>query len=105
MRFLRRTPKARKGVDVDPVQLVVIQFLIRFQAGPLDDLFREVSNVRPDVPREMFDTAMADAVAQDILDYRFDADTGKTLMVLTATGRRLKGRLPATTRSRLRVYL
>lgn len=96
--------RPRRVVSIDPVQLDVVHFLLRFGAGTMDDLFEEASSART-LPREMFDTAMADAAAQDIVDYRFDPEAGTTSLVLTDMGRRLQGKLPESTRSRLDVYL
>lgn len=101
-RFWERRQK--RVVSIDPVQLDAVHFLLRFDAAKMDDLYEEVSSDRT-LPREMFDTAMADAVAQDIMDYRFDPDSGTTSLVLTDLGRGLRGKVPETSRSRLNVYL
>jgi hypothetical protein len=102
VRLFRRRPPIE--VNVDPVQLVALHFLLRFGSAPLDPLYNEVSSTRP-VDREVFTAAMADLAAQDVLDYRFDPASGTTSLVITPLGDRLRGRLPATSKSRIAYYL
>jgi hypothetical protein len=98
----RRQPRVR--VDVDPVQLIALHFLLRFGSALPDTLFAEVFETRA-TPREMFDAAMAALVANGLAEYRFDPADATTALVLTALGQRLKGKLPAESRSTLALYL
>lgn len=102
MRLFRRRPRVQ--IDIDPVQLASLNFLLRFQSAPIEEVWREVNGARP-VDREGFSAAIAGIAAQDLVDYRFQIGTGETLLALTALGARLKGRLPASSGSRLAIYL
>jgi hypothetical protein len=96
--------RARRAVDVDPVQLVALNYLHTVGAAPVEDVFGEAQAWRA-VPREVFDASIAGAAAQDLLAYRYQPDGDRTLLVLTEFGSRLKGKLPSTSASTLRIYL
>ncbi|MBI2766439.1 MAG: hypothetical protein HYX53_11095 [Chloroflexi bacterium] len=94
----------RVRVDVDPVQLIALRFLLRFGPALPDTLFAEVFETRA-TPREMFDAAIASLVAAGLAEHRFDPADATTALVLTPLGQRLKGKLPAESCSTIAVYL
>ena len=99
---LRRAP--RRSVDIDPVQLTVLHALLKRGPMPLRVLYAEVILERT-LPREMFDSAMADLVRQEVAAAGFIEETGAPGLLLTPFGKRLKGKLPRESGAALRVYL
>jgi hypothetical protein len=102
VRLFRRRPRVE--VNVDPVQLAALHFLLRFGPSAIDSVYDEVRTARP-VEREVFTAAMADLAAQDVVDYRFQPEDGQTLLALTPLGHRLKNHLPQTSTSRIALYV
>ncbi len=96
--------REQRTVTVDPVQIAALHFLLRFGAATQDTLYQEIRGIHG-INEEMFTTAMADLVAQDIADYRYNPENGETALVLTSLGLRLRRRLPEHSRSRLAIYL
>ncbi|OAI38553.1 hypothetical protein AYO38_09505 [bacterium SCGC AG-212-C10] len=91
-------------IDVDPAQVTVVRFLLRFGPAPQDRLYSEVA-VTSGLDRGTFMLSLADLVSKTVIEPRFQPEDGETWFVLTALGRRLKGKLPQSTRSSLSVYL
>ncbi len=98
----RRHP--RRTVDIDPVQLQVLHALLRRGPLPLHVLYDEATLERA-LPRDMFDSAMADLIRQEVAAAGFIEETGAPVLLLTPLGRKLKRKLPGESRAALRVYL
>ena len=104
MRFPWRAAKDRHTVNLDPVQLLVVHALLRRGPAPLSVLWSE-AEVANSLPREMFDSAMADLVRQEVAAAGFLEENGAPVLLLTPLGKRLKGKIPLESRSAMAIYL
>jgi hypothetical protein len=104
MRLPRWPRRPRVTVNLDPVQLIVVNALLRKGPAPLSVLWAEVEMARP-LPREMFNTAMADLVRQEVAVAGAMVEGGAPVLSLTPLGRRLRGKVPRESRAALAIYL
>lgn len=98
----RRPP--RRQISLDPVQVAVVRFLLRFKAAPLARIEAEVANDWA-VSSADFARAIGGLVEQEVVTQAFGAEDLKPFAAITPLGRRLRGRLPRETRSSVTVYL
>jgi hypothetical protein len=91
-------------VDIDPAQLVAIRFLLRYKAAPRGKLYDEVSGTLG-LDEETFMMSLADLASKGVLEPRFQPDESETWFVLTPLGKRLRGKLPQSSRSSLAIYV
>lgn len=104
---MRRWPFRRREpvrVDIDPVQLVVVNFLLRYKAAPQDTIHDEVHGTLG-TQREPFVLALAGLASQGLIEPRYQPESGETWFVLSPLGRRLRGKVPRSSRSALAVFL
>lgn len=96
--------RERTRVDIDPAQLVAIRFLLRYKAAPQGKLYQEVSGTLG-LDEGTFLLSLADLASKGVLEPRFQPDDAETWFVLTPLGKRLRGKIPRTTRSSLAIYV
>ncbi len=102
MRWFRR--KQPREVNIDPVQLAVLHFILKKGPTPLSVLFAEVERGRI-LPRSMFETSMADLVEQGVATAGTLEETGEPVLIAAPLGKRLKSKLPRTSTSRITFYV
>lgn len=95
--------RERVRVDLDPAQLVMVRFLLRYKAVPESKLFAEVTGT-VGLDRGAFLVALGELASRGVIDPRFQPDDGETWFVLTKLGTRLRGKIPRESRSGLAVY-
>jgi hypothetical protein len=91
-------------VDIDPAQLVAIRFLLRYKAAPESKLYDEVTGTIG-LDRATVLLSLADLASKGVLEPRFQPDQSETWFVLTPLGKRLRGKIPRSTRSSLAIYV
>jgi len=96
--------RQRTRVDIDPAQLVAIRFLLRYKAAPESKLYDEVTGTIG-LDRATVLLSLADLASKGVLEPRFQPDQSETWFVLTPLGKRLRGKIPRSTRSSLAIYV
>ncbi|MEX0781928.1 MAG: hypothetical protein WD557_04705 [Dehalococcoidia bacterium] len=96
--------RERVRVDLEPAQLVIIHFLLRYKAAPEGKLHEEVLATNG-LDRGAFLLSLGDLASKGVVDPRFQPDDGETWFVLTKLGKRLRGKIPRESRSGLAIYL
>lgn len=91
-------------VDLDPVQVAIIVFLLRHGPAPDTKLFEEAAGGvyagRPD-----FLGAISSLVDRGIIEPRLQPEEVSTWFVLGPLGNRLRGKIPAGVRAGVTIYL
>ncbi len=96
--------RERVRVDLEPSQLVIVRFLLRYKAAPESKLFDEVAGTIG-LDQASFLISLGDLASRGVVDPRFQPDESETWFVLSKLGKRLRGKIPASTRSSLAVYV
>src|SRR5687767_9551234 len=103
MRWWPFRRRDRVRVDIDPAQLIVVHFLLRFRAAPQDRLYEEVRTTSG-LDHGTFMLSLAELASKGLIEPRFQPEDGETWFVLSDLGRRLRGKLPKSSRSALAIY-
>ena len=101
MPWLRRK---RIQVDLDPLQVAIVVFLLQHGAAPERTLFGDVA-AGMYASRSDFLGAVASLVERGILEPRLQPEDGSAWFVLGPLGKRLKGKIPSGVRSGVAVYV
>ncbi len=95
--------RERVRVDLDPVQVTIVLFLLRFGTAPSSKLFGEVT-VSHGCDEADFRAAITSLAEKELVDVR-PQDFAETWFALSKLGKRLKGKLPVGVRTGLAVYI
>ena len=94
----------RVRIDLEPGQVVIVRFLLRYKAAPESKLFDEVHGTIG-LDQVSFLVALGDLASREVIEPRFQPDESETWFVLSKLGKRLRGKLPPESRSSLAVYV
>jgi len=105
LRRLRVRPSSGESVVLRPAEQIVLRFLLRFEVATSAVLRRELAASGFAVIPEL-DEVTAALQAQGLAEARIQLDdTGGSTFVLTAKGRKLKGRIPENPRTVTQFWL
>lgn len=100
--FLRWFRRQRTAVELDPLQIALVQFVLRHGPAPDQKLFEDVA-LDVYAGQAEFVAAIASLVERGIFEPRLQPDDG-TWFVLGPLGKRLRGKIPSV-RSGVTVYV
>ncbi|HEX6030154.1 MAG TPA: hypothetical protein VFY90_01905 [Tepidiformaceae bacterium] len=96
--------RERVRVDLDPSQIVAVQFLFRYKAAPEDKIYDQVAATTY-LDHTTFLVSLGDLVNKGILEPHAQEDPTQTWFVLTKLGKRLRGKIPPDSRSAVAIYV
>lgn len=94
--------RERVRIDLDPIQVTLMRFLLRFGPAPAAKLFDEVT-VTHGAEMADFRSALAGLVEKELLDSKPQQDA-EPWFTLTSRGKKLRGKVP-NVRTGLAVYI
>lgn len=94
--------RERFRIDLDPIQVTLMRFLLRFGPAPAAKLFDEVT-VTHGAEVADFRSALAGLVEKELIESKPQQDA-EPWFELTALGKRLRGKVP-NVRTGLAVYV
>lgn len=96
--------RERVAIELDPVQVAAMRYLLKVKAAPLGMIYEHVFATHF-IDLETFAFAMAETAASGLTIYGTQPGTGTTFIALAPLGKKLRGKLPYGRDSALTVYL